>query len=173
MNEIFERFAKNCPIPVALRATLEKLFAPEKLDDWFKLNADKQYTKELLFSTIFDLMSLVVFKVFPSVNAAYQSKTETIATSISSVYNKLNGLEPAVAAKLVNDTGRELTSLVEGLKVGCPKTPFLSRIFFPVFGPSILARNACKLWASSCIERSKSWENKFCTIWTSYVKPVH
>ncbi len=122
MNEIFERFAKNCPIPVALRATLERIFspervfAPEKLDDWFKLNADKQYTKELLFSTIFDLMSLVVFKVFPSVNAAYQSKTETIATSISSVYNKLNGLEPAVAAKLVNDTGRELASLVEGLK---------------------------------------------------------
>ncbi len=48
-------------------------------------------------------MSLVVFKVFPSVNAAYQSKSETIATSISSVYNKLNGLEPAVAAKLVNE----------------------------------------------------------------------
>jgi hypothetical protein len=32
----------------------------------------------LLFSSLFELMSLVVTKVFPSVNAAYQSEKENI-----------------------------------------------------------------------------------------------
>ncbi len=55
INTLFNRFAENCPIPVALRATIERVLTPEKLDQWFEENTNKQYTKELLFSTLFEL----------------------------------------------------------------------------------------------------------------------
>gem|GEM_PF-2679099 len=32
LDEIFERFIEKSPIPVALRATLERVLSPEKLD---------------------------------------------------------------------------------------------------------------------------------------------
>ncbi|MDA9004106.1 IS4 family transposase [bacterium] len=116
LNEMLERFAKNSPIPVALRATMERVLSPDTLDEWFELNADKQYTRELLFSTLFDLMGAVVFQVFPSVNSAYQSRAESIPVSITAVYNKLNGVDVNTSSALVRDTGRELADLTEGLK---------------------------------------------------------
>lgn len=123
INQFFDRFAKNCPIPVALRATIERILTPEKLDQWFDDNSNKQYTKDLLFSTLFELMESVVFKVFPSVNAAYKHQSESIGTSLTSVYNKLNGFEPDITAALVRDTTKEMVSLVQGLKA--QRTPLL------------------------------------------------
>ena len=116
LNEMLKRFSKNSPIPVASRATIEHILAPEKLDEWFEQNANKQYTRELLFSTLFDLMGMVVFKVFPSVNSAYQSKAESISVSIAAIYNKLNGFEINTASALVRDTASEMAALTEGLK---------------------------------------------------------
>jgi hypothetical protein len=116
INEIFGRFSKNCPVPVALKATLERVLSPEKLDEWFEVNSDKQYTREILFSTLFELMGLVVFKVFPSVNSAYRSNTESMTASLTSIYNKFNGLEPKTTAALVRDTSLEMASLTRGLK---------------------------------------------------------
>ena len=120
---MFERFSTKCPIPVALRAMIERVLSPEKLDQWFEFNADKQYTRKLLFSSIFNLMEMVVFKVFPCINAAYQDKSESISCSITSVYNKINGFEPLKVAQLVRDTGEELTQIVKGLKA--PRLPLL------------------------------------------------
>ena len=123
LNEIFARFVQQSPIPVALRATLERVLSPEKLDQWFDLNCDKQYTRKLLFSTVFELMSVVVFKVFPSINAAYQGKVETMGVSIAATYDKLNGFEPATSAALVRDTSEEMAGIIKGLKAEC--TPLL------------------------------------------------
>jgi hypothetical protein len=116
INELLERFAKSCPIPVALRATVERVLSPEKLDKWFEHNSKKQYTRKLLFSTMFDLMGMVVFKVFPSINSAYQSQAKSASVSIASTYNKLNGFEPETIAALVRDTSQEIASLTRGLK---------------------------------------------------------
>ena len=116
MNKIFDRFAKNCPMPVALRAIIERILTPEKLDQWFDENNEKQYTRNLLFSTLFDLMGAVVFKVFPSINAAYQAQSEAISVSITSVYNKLNGIEPNAMAALVRQTASEMQAYVGEMK---------------------------------------------------------
>ena len=43
MNELLDRFTKAYPIPVALRALIERLLSPEKLNQWFDLNSDKHY----------------------------------------------------------------------------------------------------------------------------------
>jgi len=54
-----------------------------------------------LFATVYDLMSQVVFRVQPSVRAAYRAHEADVGTSIISVYNKLNGLETHTASALV------------------------------------------------------------------------
>ena len=69
---ILQRFMEKSPVPVIVQVLLERVLSPEKLNAWFERTAVEQYTRELLFSTVFELMNLVVFKTFPSVNAAYQ-----------------------------------------------------------------------------------------------------
>jgi hypothetical protein len=54
-----------------------------------------------LFSTVSDLLSQVVFRIKPSVHAAYRAHEDTVGTSIVSVYNKLNGVETHTSAALV------------------------------------------------------------------------
>ena len=51
-SKVFERFLNEAPICVMARATLEKVFAAEDLDALFHRNAQQQYERELLFSTI-------------------------------------------------------------------------------------------------------------------------
>jgi IS4 transposase len=66
-----------------------------------------------LFSTVYELMSHVVFRLKPSVHAAYREKQAEVGTSVVSVYNKLNGLETRTSAELVRYSGRVLTPLIE------------------------------------------------------------
>lgn len=104
LGEIFERFAKESPLPVMVRGSLEWALAAEQLDQLFEETAQRQYASELAFSTVADLMSMVVAKTRKSMHAAYQAHHESIQVSVKSVYNKLNHLEPAVSAELVRRT---------------------------------------------------------------------
>ena len=114
LNEIFRRFSEKAPMPVMVRALLERTFHPERLDAWFEQTAEAQYTRELLFSTLFELMSQVVCRVRRSVHDAYQA-AEHIATSVGAVYRKLARIEPSTAAELVRYSAREARVLMEGL----------------------------------------------------------
>src|SRR5512143_1772115 len=98
LNPILQRFAEHFPIPTMARAVLERCLNPAQLDAWFETVAEGQYTRTLLFSTLFELMMQVVSRQQPSIHAAYQSARVPIAVSVKSVYNKLNGLEPGIAA---------------------------------------------------------------------------
>jgi len=60
-------------------------------------------------------MNPVVFKTFPSVNAAYQENQEQFSVSITSVYNKLNGIEVGTSAALVRETACEMAEITEEL----------------------------------------------------------
>jgi hypothetical protein len=63
----FEPFVKDAPFCVMARATLESLFAPQHLDELFERAAQKQYTRELLFSQLVELMTAVLLQQQPSV----------------------------------------------------------------------------------------------------------
>ena len=115
LNPIPDRFAERTPIPVMARSVLGRCLNAQQLDAWFKTVAEEQYTRNLLFSTVFDLMTAVVFRQQPSVNAACQARSEHIGVSATSVYNKLNGLEPAVTAGLVNFASDQAGALIEQL----------------------------------------------------------
>ncbi len=65
LSPVFERFIKETPISVMARSAMERVLNPDQLDAWFDLTAREQYTKDLLFSSVFDIMSQVVCKQRP------------------------------------------------------------------------------------------------------------
>lgn len=123
LGEVFERFVEKSPISVMVRASLERVLGADRLDLWYDRTAQKQYTRELLFSTVYDLMHQVVFCIQPSVRAAYQAQQDDVGTSLVSVYNKLNGLETHTSAELVRYSAREFAPLIAHM--GGERAPWL------------------------------------------------
>src|ERR1700730_11017290 len=96
LNEIFERFVEESPVSVMAQAALENALTPTDVDALFEDVAEMQYTRELLFSDVVNLMAMVVCKIRPSINAAYKKHAEALGVTRKAVYNKINGMEPAV-----------------------------------------------------------------------------
>ena len=115
LDPLFQRFIEKAPLPVMVRALLERTFHPERLDAWFKQTADAQYTRELLFSTLFELMSQVVCGVRRSVHDAYQA-AEHIATSVGAVYRKLARIESTTVTELVRYSAQESRAVMDALE---------------------------------------------------------
>ena len=113
---VFDRFLDQSPICVMARATLENVLAPDKLDALFQQAAARQYQRELLFSTVVNLMSLVVCRAHPSVHAVYQRRKAAIPVSLKAVYDKLNHVEPETSRALVRHTATEAVAVMRHLK---------------------------------------------------------
>jgi hypothetical protein len=116
----FEPFVKDAPFCVMTRATLESLFSRERLDELFRTTAHKQYTRELLFSQLVELMTTVVLQQQPSVLAAYRNGIGGITVSDQSVYNKLDGMKLGVSAALVRDSAERIAPVIDELKARQP-----------------------------------------------------
>ena len=114
-SKIFQRFMEKSPVPVMVQMLLERVLHTDKLNALFERATVGQYTRTLLFSSVFEMMNLVVFKTFPSVNAAYKEQGEQLGVSITSVYNKLNGLGAGTSAALVRETASEKAEIIEAL----------------------------------------------------------
>jgi len=112
LGHVFERFVAKAPFAVMSRSLLERTLTPEALDALFEDNAGSQYTRELTFSSVVDLMGQVVTSAFPSVRAAYLNKSFDISVSLTSLYNKLQGIEAAVASQLVRHSAQQLLPLI-------------------------------------------------------------
>ena len=122
LNPIYEKFVEKSPVSVMARGMMERVLNPEQLDQWFDTTAQEQYTKDLLFSSVFDIMTQVVSGSRKCVNAAYQASKEEIGVSLTSVYNKLNGIEVNTSAELVRYAAGAVTPVIEGLK-GTRRSP--------------------------------------------------
>lgn len=112
LDDVFERFVQNCPLPVMVRGLLENTLSPGFVDELFEKTAESQYTRTLLFSSVVDLMGMVVGRVRPAINAAYKARAETIGVSLKSVYNKLDHVEPGISATLVRATAERLDTVI-------------------------------------------------------------
>jgi hypothetical protein len=122
LGPLFDRFAANSPITVMARATLERVLCPDDLDALFQRCAQQQYTRDLLFSTTLDLLALTVCGIRKTVHAAYQASADDIAVSVTSVYNKLAGVEPHTSAEVVRFAATRLAPVIEAL---APNEPWL------------------------------------------------
>jgi hypothetical protein len=101
LGKVFARFVEKSPMSVMIRGTLERVLGAEQLDAWFARTAQQQYTRTVLFSTVYDVLRQVVFRIKPSVRAAYRDQADKGGASLISLSNKLNGVEPHTAAALV------------------------------------------------------------------------
>ena len=140
LSPIFEKFVEKSPISVMARGMMERVLNPNQLDQWFNETAEQQYTKDLMFSTVFDIMSQVVCGSRHSVHAAYQASTEDIGVSITSLYNKLNGIETNTSAELVRYAAQQVEPIIKKLG-GTMRSPL----------PGL----RIKLLDGNCIEKSQ------------------
>lgn len=54
LGQVFERFVQRSPLSVMVRGTLERVLGADQLDQFYDRTATNQYTRELLFSTVYD-----------------------------------------------------------------------------------------------------------------------
>jgi hypothetical protein len=87
-----ERFAKQAPVATMVRGLLANILAAKELDAIFRGSAIRQYEDELLFSSLVELLHLVVTKSHKSIHAAYQAHCDQFEVSVTAVYDKLNGV---------------------------------------------------------------------------------
>ena len=116
LSLVFDRFVEKAPAAVMVRGILERIVGPQALNDLFERVVDKQYTRDLLFSSIFQLMSLVVCRIHPSIHSAYQDNKKAIGTSVTAVYDKLNGIDICTSQALVRETAAEMAESVRHMK---------------------------------------------------------
>ena len=121
LDTIFAPFVKERPICVMARAVLERLLDASRIDALFARTAQQQYTHELLFSSLVQLMSEVVLGVHPTVHAAYQTNKAAIGVSTTALYNKLDRVETGVAAALVRDSAALAEPVVKALQASHPR----------------------------------------------------
>ena len=114
-SDVFERFIADSPVTVMTRAILENALPPATIDQLFEDCAELQYTRTLLFSDVVDLMSLVVCRVRPSINAAYKKLAPTLGVTRKAVYDKIDRVETATTAALVRHTATALSPVIDEL----------------------------------------------------------
>jgi hypothetical protein len=117
-SAVFEQFVRSSPACVMHRAVMENVFAPAELDALFRRVAVVQYERELLFSTLVDLISLVVCRISKSVHAAYVRKRQEVAVSVRALYDKLAHLEAGTSRALVQYTAGRIGKLIHHCR-GC------------------------------------------------------
>src|SRR5256886_10142398 len=120
LGKVFELFVEQRPICVMARGVLENLFNADKIDALFARTAKEQYTRELLFSSVVDLMGQVVLGVQPSVHAAYQAQAAQLGISDQAIYDKLRHVELRVSAELVRDAARQAAPVLGALQAELP-----------------------------------------------------
>src|SRR5262247_4080585 len=120
LGKVFEPFVEQRPICVMARGVLENLFDADKIDALFARTAEVQYTRELLFSSVVDLMGQVVLGVQPSVHAAYQAQAAQLGISDQAIYDKLRQVELRVSAELVRDAARQAAPVIGALQAELP-----------------------------------------------------
>jgi hypothetical protein len=120
LDKVFERFALYSPVTVMMRGILTYALPASRIDALFREHAQQQYEDELLFSTCVEILGLAVHGVRKSVNAAYVASCDAIQVSVTSLYNKLQGTEPAVCQALVREVAQRLKPIIACLNAQRP-----------------------------------------------------
>jgi IS4 transposase len=113
--QILDRFIERCPAVVMVRATLERLLRPERLDQIFEDARRRQYTKQLLFSQVVAVMAAVATRTHRSVHAAYLAVRDRLDVSVTALYDKLSLLELGISEALVRETSVDAARVIDAM----------------------------------------------------------
>src|SRR4051812_4658622 len=108
-SDVFERFTQGDTIPVIAQAVMENALSPRIIAQLFEDVAERQYTREALFSWVVELMSLVVSGIQPSINAAYTKNAVPINVSLKALYGKIERIETPIGEALVKTAAKRLS----------------------------------------------------------------
>lgn len=112
---VLDRFVEKCPAAVMVRAALEHLMRPERLDQIFEAARQRQYQKQLLFSQLVAVMSAVATRQQQSVHASYLAAKDQLGVSPAAVYDKLKGLEPGLSAALIREIAVDAGQILDAM----------------------------------------------------------
>jgi hypothetical protein len=113
LDAVLARFVEHSPITVMAQLALDRSLEPGWIDGLFEEHRQRQYTRELLFSTTVDLMAVVVVGLQPSVHAAAQARKD-LPVSLAALYDKINNTEPSLSRALVVGSVRRLEPVLRG-----------------------------------------------------------
>jgi len=118
-GKVLERFVEQSAASVIFRGVLENAVTAELLDRIFRATARRQQERELLFSSLVELLAMVTSGGRRSVHEAYQAHKERFRVSVTSVYNKLQKVEPEVSRQMVRQTALRMAPVVDRLQPRC------------------------------------------------------
>lgn len=117
MDAVVERCVEQSPVTVMARLALQRALEPAWIDELFERERGTQYTRELLFSTTVDLMSVVALGLRPSVHAAARACMD-LPVSVQALYDKIKGTAPHLVRALVQGSalrlGEVLAPMIKG-----------------------------------------------------------
>lgn len=116
MDELLERFSEQAPVAVMARLGLQRAIGAQWVNQVFEEHSETQYTRELLFSTVVELMSLVALGMRPSLHAAAKKMKQNLPVSITALYDKVNRVEPTVVRALVSGSAERLAPVMGPLR---------------------------------------------------------
>lgn len=128
LDGVLARFIEACPVAVLAQLALQRALQAEWIDALFEAQAEQQYTRELLFSTVVDLMALVAVGLRPSLHAAAREALSegTLGVTLQALYEKVNHSEPTVLRALVRESAQRLAPIASHLRGADPPTPWLA-----------------------------------------------
>lgn len=97
------------------RLALDKALPAQWIDAVFQEHRQRQYPRELLFSTVVELMTLVTLGLRPSLHAAARKMDERMPVSLAALYAKVKRTEPGVLRALVQGSAQRLAPVAAGL----------------------------------------------------------
>lgn len=114
LDAVIARFEEQSPLTVMARLTVQRVLDPTWLDTLFEAERQRQYTRELLFSSVIDLMAEVALGLKPSVYAA--ARARQLPVSVTALYDKINRTDPEVVRALVRSGAQRLTPVLDPLR---------------------------------------------------------
>src|SRR5512135_2274453 len=111
-SDVFQRFVEDAPVCVMVQTLLENVLSPTTVDALFARHAELQYTRNLLFSDVVHLMSLVVCGIRPSIHSAFKKMAPLLGVTKKAVYDKIDRVETTTSAALVQHAGSALGAII-------------------------------------------------------------
>lgn len=123
MDAVMKRCVEQSPVTVMARLALQRALEPAWVDDLFERECGTQYTRELLFSTTVELMSVVAVGLRPSVHAAAKA-CKDLPVSVQALYDKIRRTAPCLVRALVQESAVRLQEvLMPMMKDKAPTVP--------------------------------------------------
>src|ERR1700739_3928918 len=114
-DEVMKRFEQQAPVCVMARLALQRAIAPQWVAAVFAEHRQRQYPRELLFSTVVELMTLVTLGLRPSLHAAARKMDRELPVSLAALYDKVKRTEPAILRALVQGSAQRLAPVTGAL----------------------------------------------------------